>query len=70
MPVFTVKRAAQRTRHAAHPDHVGVVPDDAYEPEVVQEVGSAVRDDDGTIHIQLDSLPLSGRLLIRPPGEN
>jgi hypothetical protein len=70
MNVFAVTREATQTRHAAHPDHLGPIPEDTHQAEVIQQVGTAFRQNDGSIQIRLDCIPLSGRLLIRPADQD
>jgi hypothetical protein len=65
MPVFVLierRRGAQ----AAHPDHKAPLPPTCNE-DVMQRIGTAHRDADGTYIIKLTVLPLSGQLLMRPP---
>jgi hypothetical protein len=70
MPVFLVKRAS-RTNYAAHPDHKGALPTS---PQIegedyLQRIGTAVKNHDGSLSVQLDALPVSGNLLIRSPRD-
>jgi hypothetical protein len=65
MPVFVLierRRGAQ----AAHPDHKAPLTPD-YSEDVVQRVGTARREADGTYIINLVALPVNGQLLMRPP---
>jgi hypothetical protein len=65
MPVFTIIERS-RSMHAAHPDHKESLPQD-YIEDVVQRIGTARREENGSYIIQLTSLPLNGQLLMRPP---
>jgi len=65
MPVFVLierRRGAQ----AAHPDHKAPLPPACAE-DVVQRVGTARRDADGSYIINLTALPVNGQLLMRRP---
>ena len=65
MPVFVLIERRQDA-HAAHPDHYASLPP-AYAEDVVQRVGTARRDTDGSYIINLTALPVNGQLLMRPP---
>jgi hypothetical protein len=70
MPVFHVKRAP-RTNHAAHPDHRGALPrsPQLHGEDFLARIGTAVKNDDGSLSVQLDALPLTGSFLIREPRD-
>jgi hypothetical protein len=68
MPVFLVKNA-RRIHYAAHPDHKAALP---RSPEIqgedfLQRIGTAIKNEDGSLSVQLDALPVTGSLLITPP---
>jgi hypothetical protein len=71
MPVFLVF-PARRSHHAAHPDHKGAIPKstEVHGKDFLQRIGTAIIQDDGSYLVELAALPLSGRLLIRPPTEH
>jgi len=70
MPVFTVIEARQSVQ-AAHPDskHKIVIERETKSQEVEQRIGTAFVQLDGSYIVQLTALPVSGRLLIRPPRD-
>jgi hypothetical protein len=64
IPVFaTVQRGS--VQRAAHPDYKGPLPVDDEEDEILSQVGSAWRREDGTYVIQLVVFPVTGQLLLR-----
>ncbi len=65
MPVFILVERRQ-TVHAAHPDHKVPLPQGRAE-DVLQRIGTAWREKDGSYLIQLTALPMHGDLLMRPP---
>lgn len=65
MPVFVLVERS-RSVYAAHPDHKESLPQGHVE-DVVQRIGTARREEDGSYIIQLTALPLNGQLLMRPP---
>ena len=70
MPVFHVKRAT-RTNHAAHPHHKAAHPGSprVAGEDFLQRIGTAVKNEDGSLSVELDAVPLSGSLLLREPRE-
>jgi hypothetical protein len=73
MPVFAVSEAIEASPQvAAHPSHLGSLR--AQEPALSRsdtaapQVGTAIRQDDGSYRIQLTALPLNGVLILRLPG--
>ena len=69
MPVFVVWETFKSV-YAAHPEHKGEIGParETRAQDYEQRIGTAYRQDDGSYVVQLTALPVSGRLLIRPPG--
>ncbi len=68
MPVFLVKHA-KRIHYAAHPAHKAALPKspEIHGEDYLQRIGTAIKNEDGSLSVQLDALPLNGNLLITPP---
>jgi hypothetical protein len=67
MPVFTVIEAT-RIAHASHPSEAPAKPPQVDEQDDFwQRVGTAFAMNDGGFTILLNAIPLSGRLVVRPP---
>jgi hypothetical protein len=62
--VFAVvrRRSVQR---GAHPDYKGPLPSEG-EDEILNRVGSAWQQEDGSYLIQLVAFPINGQLILRP----
>jgi hypothetical protein len=71
MPVFLVI-PAKRTHHAAHPDHKGKTPNavQVRGTDFLQRIGTAVKQEDGGYLVELAALPVSGKLLLKPPTKH
>lgn len=66
MPVFLIVDGA--TSHvAAHPDHKGETLREPESEPVLSRIGTARKAGDGGYVVDLVAIPLSGRLLLRPP---
>jgi hypothetical protein len=70
MPVFVVVEA-RKAVHAAHPDHKGKVGPAKGAPsqDFEQRIGTAHRQEDGSYVVKLTAVPVTGRLIIRPPRQ-
>ena len=70
MPVFVVT-PARLTMSAAHPSHKYKLPKESAREgqDFEQRIGTALRQKDGSLAVQLTALPVDGRLLIRPPRD-
>jgi hypothetical protein len=71
MPVFLVI-PAKRSHHAAHPDHKAAIPQPTQilGADFLQRIGTAVQQEDGSFLLELFALPISGRLLMKPPTDS
>jgi len=71
MPVFLVFRA-ERSHHAAHPDHPGAIPEatETLGEDFLQRIGTAIQQDDGSYLVELAAVPVSGTFIIKPPTEH
>ena len=70
MPVFVVIEA-RKAVHAAHPNHKRKVGPAKGAPsqDFEQRIGTAHRQEDGSYVVKLTAVPVTGRLIIRPPRE-
>jgi hypothetical protein len=64
-PVAAI-RLGRREFNAYHPSHKGARKAEVkqLEQDVKQQVGTAILEQDGTLRIKLDTLPVNGRLTI------
>ena len=71
MPVFLVMPAA-RKNSAAHPSHKGELraQTKAVGVDFLQRIGTAIKQEGGGYLIELAALPVSGRLLMKPPTQH
>jgi hypothetical protein len=67
IPVFAIVRRGSVQR-AAHPDYSEPLSSEG-EEEILNRVGSAWRQQDGSYLIQLVAFPVNGQLLLRPLTE-